>query len=86
MAMALFSLAPVALLQVKAAVEHGFWFARSPEFLYSPLIQTLVWLRIPGDVAFSAGAIILALWAVKLLFAPKQAKLTAADGAVREAG
>ncbi|MBP6514213.1 MAG: nitric-oxide reductase large subunit [Steroidobacteraceae bacterium] len=86
MAMALFSLAPVALLQVKAAVEHGFWFARSPEFLYSPLIQTLVWLRIPGDVAFSAGAIILALWAVKLLFAPKQAKLTAAGGAVREAG
>jgi nitric oxide reductase subunit B len=68
--MALLSLAPVGILQVKAAVENGFWFARSPEFLYSDVIQTLVWMRVPGDVVFSAGALIVALFVLRLFFRP----------------
>jgi nitric oxide reductase subunit B len=65
-AMALLSLAPVGLLQVYAAVSEGFWYARSAEFLQQPLMQTLVWLRMPGDVIFSVGVGLLALFVFRL--------------------
>jgi len=64
--MALLSLLPMGLLQVYAAVEHGFWYARSAEFLQQPLMQTIVWLRMPGDVIFAAGALMLALFVFRL--------------------
>jgi len=83
-AMAVFSLAPVGLLQVKAAVEHGFWFARSPEFLHSDLIQTLVWMRMPGDILFAAGAVLLALFFLKL-FLGKRRESAIEGAAVAEA-
>ena len=65
-AMALLSLLPHGLMQVHAAVTHGFWYARSAEFLQQPLMQTLVWMRVPGDVVFAAGAGMLALFVAKL--------------------
>jgi len=65
-AMALLSLAPVGLLQVHAAVTEGFWYARSAEFLQQPLMQTLVWLRMPGDLIFSVGVCLLALFVFRL--------------------
>jgi nitric oxide reductase subunit B len=64
--MALLSLLPHGLMQVHAAVTHGFWYARSAEFLQQPLMQTLVWLRMPGDIIFAAGAGMLALFVAKL--------------------
>jgi nitric oxide reductase subunit B len=64
--MALLSLLPTGLLQVHAAVSHGFWYARSAEFLQQPLLQTIVWLRMPGDVIFAAGVLMLALFVVRL--------------------
>ena len=75
--MALLSLAPVGLLQVKAAVEHGFWFARSPEFLHSDLVETLVWLRVPGDVLFALGAVLLALFFARLFLGRREAPVGA---------
>jgi nitric oxide reductase subunit B len=72
-AMALLSLAPVGLMQVHAAVTHGFWYARSAEFLQQPLMQTLVWLRMPGDVIFAAGCGLLALFVFKLFVGRKKA-------------
>jgi nitric oxide reductase subunit B len=30
-------------------------------------METLVWLRVPGDVVFAAGAVLLALYAARLL-------------------
>jgi nitric oxide reductase subunit B len=78
-AMALLSLAPVGLLQVHAAVTHGFWYARSAEFLQQPLMQTLVWLRMPGDIIFSIGVGLLALFVWKL-FVGKKAQDTVAVG------
>ena len=71
--MALLSLAPVGLLQVKAAVEHGFWFARSPEFMHSDLIETLVWMRMPGDILFAIGAALLALFFARLFLGRREA-------------
>jgi nitric oxide reductase subunit B len=68
----------VGLLQVKAAVEHGFWFARSPEFLHSDLIETLVWMRVPGDILFALGAVLLALFFAKLFLGRREATVAAA--------
>jgi nitric oxide reductase subunit B len=76
-AMAVLSLAPVGLLQVKASVEHGFWFARSPEFIHSDLIETLVWMRMPGDILFAAGAAFLALFYLRLFLGRRREKMGA---------
>lgn len=58
-AMCMFSLLPVGLLQTRASVEVGYWYARSSEFLQSPLMQTFRWWRVPGDTLFAAGAVAL---------------------------
>ena len=46
--MVLLSLLPVGLLQTWASVEHGMWYARSAEFLQTPLMDKLRWLRVAG--------------------------------------
>jgi nitric oxide reductase subunit B len=60
MGMVVISLLPVGLMQTWASVEHGYWYARSPEFLHTDTMQTLRWLRVPGDTLFAAGAVALA--------------------------
>ncbi len=50
------SLLPVGLLQTWASVDQGYWYARSKEFLGTPLMQTLRWMRVPGDSIFALGA------------------------------
>ncbi|HEX2691043.1 MAG TPA: cbb3-type cytochrome c oxidase subunit I, partial [Kofleriaceae bacterium] len=56
-AMVLLSVLPVGLLQTWASVEQGYWYARSAEFLHTPLMATLRWMRVIGDSIFTAGAI-----------------------------
>lgn len=53
--MVLVSLLPVGFMQTWASVEHGYWYARSAEFLYSPTITVLKWMRAPGDTIFAIG-------------------------------
>ncbi len=65
-AMCCLSLLPVGLLQTKASVEHGYWFARSSEFLQTPLMQTLRWMRVPGDTLFFLGAVALVVFVAGL--------------------
>jgi nitric oxide reductase subunit B len=55
--MVILSLLPVGLLQVWASVEHGMWYARSAEFLQTPLMEKLRWLRVIGDTIFALGAV-----------------------------
>jgi nitric oxide reductase subunit B len=55
--MILLSLLPVGLLQTWASVEHGMWYARSAEFLQTPLIDRLRWMRVIGDTIFAFGAV-----------------------------
>jgi nitric oxide reductase subunit B len=84
--MALLCLLPMGILQVAAAIENGYWFARSAEFMQSPIIETLVWLRVPGDVVFSVGAVFIALFVARLWIRPRTARpvLDApADGSAR---
>ena len=71
-AMAVFSLLPLGLMQVWASVTEGFWYARSAEFLQQPLMQALVWLRVPGDVIFSVGVVALAWFVFRLFVGPRE--------------
>jgi nitric oxide reductase subunit B len=54
---------PVGLMQTWASVEHGYWYARSAEFMQTPVMQNLRWLRVPGDTLFFLGAVAL-VWFV----------------------
>jgi nitric oxide reductase subunit B len=55
MGMCVGSLLPVGLLQTWASVDQGYWYARSTEFLGTPLMQALRWMRVPGDSIFALG-------------------------------
>jgi nitric oxide reductase subunit B len=55
--MIVLSLLPVGLLQTSASVEHGMWYARSAEFMQTPLMNNLRWLRVIGDSIFALGAV-----------------------------
>jgi nitric oxide reductase subunit B len=66
MAQIVLSVLPVGLLQTWASVQHGYWYARSAEFLGAGWMQTLRWLRVPGDTLFAIGAIALVIFIVGL--------------------
>ncbi len=57
--MVLLSLLPVGLLQTWASVERGTWYARSAEFMQTPTMNTLRWLRVVGDTIFAIGILAL---------------------------
>jgi nitric oxide reductase subunit B len=57
--MVLISLLPVGLMQTWASVDQGTWYARSAEFLQTPLMSKLRWLRMVGDTIFALGAVAL---------------------------
>ena len=64
--MCVLSLLPVGLMQTWASVEHGYWYARSPEFMQMPVLQTFHWMRVPGDTVFFLGAVALVLFVAGL--------------------
>ncbi|WP_339828217.1 nitric-oxide reductase large subunit [uncultured Arenimonas sp.] len=82
--MALFTLLPLGILQVNAAMNNGYWFARSAEFMQQPIVDMLVWMRVPGDTLFSVGALALAWFVLRLWIAPKSAPVPV-DGATESA-
>lgn len=57
--MVLISLLPVGLMQTWASVEHGLWYARSAEFMQTPVMNILRWLRVIGDTIFAVGVLAL---------------------------
>ena len=68
--MALMTLLPLGTLQLLAAIDHGYWYARSAEFMQQPIVDLLVWMRMPGDVVFSVGAVTFAWFVMKLWLRP----------------
>ena len=64
--MALLTLLPLGVLQLDAALTHGYWYARSEGFMAQPVIDLLVWMRMPGDTIFSVGAVALAWFVARL--------------------
>ncbi|HYX33972.1 MAG TPA: nitric-oxide reductase large subunit [Oligoflexus sp.] len=55
--MVLLSPLPIGILQTLASFEQGYWYARSAEFMQTPLIDKLRWLRVIGDTLFAVGAL-----------------------------
>jgi nitric oxide reductase subunit B len=64
--MVLLSLLPVGLLQAWASVERGMWYARSAEFLQTPLMDALRWMRVVGDSVFALGIVGLGAFVLSL--------------------
>jgi len=71
--MALLTLLPMGVLQLDAALEKGYWYARSAEFMGQPIIHALVWMRVPGDTIFSVGALLLAWFVARHWILPVRA-------------
>lgn len=66
-AMVLISLLPIGLMQTWASVQYGTWYARSSEFLQTPLMNHLRWLRMIGDSIFAIGALTLGWFVLGLV-------------------
>ncbi|MGE3295605.1 MAG: nitric-oxide reductase large subunit [Geminicoccaceae bacterium] len=70
--MGLLTLLPLGTMQLLAAIDEGYWYARSADFMQQPLVDLLVWLRVPGDTIFSIGALALALFVIGLWVFPRR--------------
>jgi nitric oxide reductase subunit B len=79
--MVFMSLLPAGIYQAWASITKGLWFARSPEIVHGTVMETLVWLRVPGDVVFAIGAVLLAVYVLKLLRRPASLPMGAGAGA-----
>ena len=77
-AMVFISLLPQGLLQTYASYAHGYAYARSAEFIHSPLMQALVWARVPGDIVFGVGALGFATFVVQAFLRPRAAGVESA--------
>jgi len=73
-AMVVFSLLPVGLMQTWASVEHGYWYARSAEFLQTETMQILRWMRAFGDTIFAVGAVAFVLFVFQNTFRNRNKK------------
>jgi len=65
--MVILSMLPVGILQAWASMERGTWYARSAEFMQSGTMQSLRWMRVPGDILFAIGAALFAWFVIGLL-------------------
>ncbi len=64
--MVVMSLFPSGLLQVWDVVQHGYWHARSLDYIGSERSRLIEWLRLPGDLVFILlGAVPLVIATVK---------------------
>lgn len=41
------------LIQTRVSVEHGTWYARLAEFMQTPTMATLRWMRVVDDALFA---------------------------------
>ena len=72
--MVFISLVPAGIYQAVASISKGMWYARSPELVHSKFMETLVWMRVPGDVVFACGIVCLTLFALRLLIGKKRSQ------------
>lgn len=62
MLMVLLDLFPAGVIQFKAIIDHGFWYARSEEFISGGIFESLTWLRGIGASLFLFGGVIPLTW------------------------
>ncbi len=46
---------PLGIVQLYTAVDRGYWFARSLDFIRQPRVNAIEWARLPGDLLFIVG-------------------------------
>ena len=49
---------PLGMVQLYYAVDTGYWYARSLDFLNLPWVNVLEWVRLPGDALFIIGGVL----------------------------
>jgi nitric oxide reductase subunit B len=81
--MVVFSMLPVGLMQAWASIQQGTWYARSAEFLQTGTMQTLRWMRVPGDILFALGAALLGWFVLGLLTGHSYEKSSDTDTRIR---
>ena len=64
MGMIVITLLPVGFIQFMQGIEHGYWYVRTLDFYYQPLVHTLLWLRMIPDTVFIALGVVPLLLAV----------------------
>ena len=62
------SLFPGGVIQLRDVLLNGYWHARSTSFLDSPLVRTIEWIRMPGDLIFIGVGIMPLLYAVTKIY------------------
>lgn len=67
--MMVFGLIPSGFYQLVQSVNHGTWYARSAEVIGSSWMHWTVWLRIPGDIVFSLGALLVVFCVLRSIIA-----------------
>ncbi|MFT5261133.1 MAG: nitric oxide reductase subunit B [Gammaproteobacteria bacterium] len=77
--MLVMSLLPQGIWQAYNSYKHGYWYARSAEFMHSELMESLVWARVPGDIVFGIGVFALAGFVVSLYLGKKPAEQLASN-------
>jgi nitric oxide reductase subunit B len=60
--MAFANLFPIGIVQLNDAVNHGYWHARSLDFIMLRWVHVLEWARLPGDALFILGGAVPLLW------------------------
>jgi nitric oxide reductase subunit B len=60
------------MVQLLAAIENGYWHARSELFMQQPILELPVWMRVPGDTIFSIGASALSWFVLNLRLRPRR--------------
>lgn len=53
--MVFMSLLPQGLWQTYMSFSENYAYARSPAVIHSPVMEALVWARVPGDIVFAVG-------------------------------
>jgi len=66
-AMVFGSILPAGIYQAYWSITEGLWYARSPEIIHSGFMESMVWMRVPGDIVFASGGVLLA-WFVFTLW------------------
>ena len=66
MTMLVVSVLPIGIMQAVEAIQNGYWSARSEEFMHTELMQTVRWLRVPGDILLAVGELLLVYFIIGL--------------------
>jgi nitric oxide reductase subunit B len=73
--MVFLSLLPQGLYQAYWSFTRDYAYARSAEVIHGPVMQALVWARVPGDVVFAVGVLAFAAFVGQAFTATRAASV-----------